>query len=291
MIISIWNIRGFNKPIKHSAVLNFHRENKVDILGVLETRVKSNKARKVLRTSFNRYSAYCNYNKHNNGRIWLLWNPMTTKVDILEEHAQVVQCNVKHLVTGMSYYFSVVYGSNNDGIRKALWSSMTQDCGPDDLTGSGCDFTWFNKHEAATRVYSKLDSILVNSNWAQQFTQTTAHFLSPGISDHSPAMLSFHDNDMPKRSFKFLNAWLDHPDFSKIVVENWKGNIQGNPMFRLMSKLRNVKHGLRKLHTDHFANINQRVRDKREELAQCFQCLKSSATSAVLIEQEQTLSK
>ncbi|XP_074266693.1 uncharacterized protein LOC141589974 [Silene latifolia] len=245
MIIFTWNIRGFNKPVKHSEVLHFLRDNKVDVLGLLETRVKHNKAKMILRTTFSRYNFCCNYNKHKNGRIWILWNPITTKVDILEEHSQVVHCHVQHLPTGRNFFFSVIYGSNNAGKRTDLWNSLNHFAGKvdswaaigdfnvvrhpdenisnhplilselvdfnsclrtsglDDLTGSGCDFTWFNKQDATTRVYSKLDRVLVNDRRLSSSPQTTAAFLAPGISDHSPAMVYFHDDDLPKRGLNF----------------------------------------------------------------------------------------
>ncbi|XP_074290639.1 uncharacterized protein LOC141617350 [Silene latifolia] len=273
MIITTWNIRGFNKPIKHSEVVHFLNENKVDLLGLLETRVKHTKAKKILRNNFRRYSVFCNYNKHSNGRIWILWNPTTTKVDIIEEHSQVVHCRVQHLATWRTFSLSVVYGSNNAAKRKELWESMVdfgkrvdawaamgdfnvvrypsekisntppilpemwdfnsclQMSGLDDLSASGCDFTWYNKQEISTQVLSTLDRVLINDKWVHQFSQTTAHFLSPGISDHSPALVTFHDNDSPRKHFKFLNCWVDHPDFHQTVAANWVTCQPGNSMF------------------------------------------------------------
>ncbi|XP_074297523.1 uncharacterized protein LOC141628258 [Silene latifolia] len=255
MILATWNIRGFNKPIKHSEVNLFLKENNVDVLGLLETRVKSTKAKTILRSKFKRYKAFCNYNKHYNGRIWVLWNPSTTKVDILQEEAQVIHCKIRHYLTGKEFYLSVVYGSNSATRRHDLWDSLHQfstsvtqwaamgdfnvvrhshekisatppilselmdfnscllNCGLDDMSGTGNDFTWFNKQEVSTRVYSKLDRILVNNTWLQAYSQTTAHFLDPGISDHCLGLLTFHDNDRPRKHFKFLNCWTEHPQF------------------------------------------------------------------------------
>ncbi|XP_074298283.1 uncharacterized protein LOC141629131 [Silene latifolia] len=332
MIIATWNIRGFNKAIKHSEVSHFLRENKVDMLGLLETRVKENRAQKILKRNFRTYKAFCNYNKHHNGRIWILWNPATTKVDILEEHSQVVHCKVLHHATGRNFYCSIVYGSNNADTRKRLWNSMEcfasyadkwaamgdfnvirqpaeklsntppvlsdlldfnsclSSCALDDLSSSGCDFTWYNKQDATTRVYSKLDRILVNNTWLQHFSQTTGNFLSPGISDHSPAVLTFHDADTPKKQFRFLNCWVEHPDFHSIVDKCWVAHKKRNSMFRLMQKLKNVKQGLKQLHASHFADIENKVKEKREALSNCFHDLQNSPDSPVLLEREKQLS-
>ncbi|XP_074314288.1 uncharacterized protein LOC141649498 [Silene latifolia] len=333
MIIATWNIRGFNKPIKHSEVNLFLKENKVDVLGLLETRVKNNKAKAILRTRFKRYNVFCNYNKYYNGRIWVFWNPVTTKVDILQETAQVVHCKVKHLLTGKEFFLSVLYSSNNAMKRQELWdflllfSSQVEQwttmgdfnvvrhvhekisatphvlaelmdfnscllrCGLDDMSGTGNDCTWFNKQDASARVYSKLDRILVNDRWLQAYSQTTAHFLDPGMSDHCPAMLTFHDNDMPRKQFKFLNCWDEHPQFHQIVAEAWNGTHVGNSMFRLMSKLREVKKALRCLHSEHYANIGDKIKDKKKELSQCFSNLRQDPKNMQFINKEKEVSK
>ncbi|XP_074277387.1 uncharacterized protein LOC141601024 [Silene latifolia] len=171
--------------------------------------------------------------------------------------------------------------SNTPPILSELFyfSSCLQASGLDDMNGSGCDFTWFNKQEIATRVYSKLDRVLVNDSWLHHFSQTTTHFLSPGTYDHSPALLTFHDNDSPKKHFKFLNCWTEYPDFKRIITDCWRTSQVGNSMFKLMSKLKKVKQRLKNLHASHFANISNRVKDKRAELSQCYQSLQASPTS------------
>ncbi|XP_074277574.1 uncharacterized protein LOC141601209 [Silene latifolia] len=256
--------KGFNKLVKHLEVVNFLQHNKIDILGLLETRVKLNKSHRILRSKFKKYSNFCNYNMHHNGRIWLLWDTSTTKVSVLQEHAQVVHCFVQHFASGRSFHLSVVYGSNCPMARQSLWNSLIQqshqtgpwvvmgdfnivryahekisntppdltdmtdfnsflsECGLDDMHGSGIDFTWFNKQEVNTRVYSKLDRVLINADWLISFTQTTAQFLPPGIYDHCPALLSFSKDPLPKKQFKFLNCWIDHPEFLTKVAEAWQ---------------------------------------------------------------------
>ncbi|XP_074265292.1 uncharacterized protein LOC141587719 [Silene latifolia] len=275
----------------------------------------------------------CHLNKHYNGRIWVLWNPATTKVDILQEEAQVIHCKIRHYLTGKEFYLSVVYGSNSATRRHDLWDSLNQfstsvtqwasmgdfnvvrhshekisatppilselmdfnscllNCGLDDMSGTGNDFTWFNKQEVFTRVYSKLDRILVNNTWLQTFSQTTAHFLDPGISDHCPGLLTFHDNDRPRKHFKFLNYWTEHPQFLQLVDEAWTHSPNGNSMFRLMSKLKAVKKVLRHLHSEHYANIGEKIKTKKEELSQCFRKLRQDPINDLLINQEKELSK
>ncbi|XP_074291814.1 uncharacterized protein LOC141618618 [Silene latifolia] len=297
MIISTWNIRGFNKPVKHLEVLSFIKENNIDVLGLLETRVKKNKAHRILQSRFRRMNSFTNYNAHYNGRIWILWNPVTTSVSIVEEHAQVVHCQVRHFATGRTFHLSVVYGSKNASLRQQLWQSLSDfavtggpwvtmgdfnvvrhftekisdtppvfselaefnncllDCGLDDLQGTGADFTWFNKHDISSKVYSKLDRVMVNSDWFQHYPQTSAQFKPPGVSDHCPVIL-----------------------------------VRGNPMFRLMEKLNKVRLGLKNLHNVEFSNIGQRIKDKKVELAQCFEDLQKYPLSEAHINKEKLIS-
>ncbi|XP_074300066.1 uncharacterized protein LOC141631271 [Silene latifolia] len=311
--------QGFNKLVKHLEVVNFLQHNRIDILGLLETRVKLNKSHRILRSKFKKYSNFCNYNMHHNGRIWLLWDTSTTKVSVLQEHAQVVHCFVQHFASGRSFHLSVVYGSNCPMARQSLWNSLIQqshqtgpwvvmgdfnvvryahekisntppdltdmtdfnsclsECGLDDMHGSGIDFTWFNKQEVTTRVYSKLDRVLINADWLISFTQTTAQFLPPGISDHCPALLSFSNDPLPKKQFKFLNCWIDHPEFLSKVAEAWQISPVGNSMHRLMAKLKNTKKSLVKL--------------KQAELNQCFLDLQQSPLSEDLILKEKIASQ
>ncbi|XP_074308496.1 uncharacterized protein LOC141643297 [Silene latifolia] len=296
MIISSWNIRGLNKLVKQIEVNKFLTQNKLDILGILETRVKENKSQRILRNKFRGYSSFCIYSKHYNGRIWLVWNPSTTRVTMLQVHAQVLHCHVHHLATGRAFHLSVVYGGNCPVHRASLWDSLTamapqvgpwvvmgdfnivryshekignlpahlpdmldfnnclSSCGLDDMQGTGNDFTWFNKQNPSTRVYSKLDRILVNGDRLLTFTQTAAQFLPPE------------------------------------VAAAWSSRVTGNSMFRFMGKLKSTRAYLKQLYVAHFSNINDRIDKVRAELNQCFTDLQLNPLSEELILKEKELS-
>ena len=74
--------------------------------------------------------------------------------------------------------------------------------------------TWSNSNVGPHRVSEKLDRVLVNDRWLEDFPSSRAHFDSPGISDHSPGRVFIHE--MPKRRiapFRFRNAWAFEEDF------------------------------------------------------------------------------
>ncbi|XP_074265816.1 uncharacterized protein LOC141588264 [Silene latifolia] len=67
-------------------------------------------------------------------------------------------------------------------------------------------FTWCNKHDPSTRVYSRLDRALVNQEWLSQHPQAYAHFYCEGIFDHTPCVIQDKDAGVQKRkSFKYFN--------------------------------------------------------------------------------------
>lgn len=53
-------------------------------------------------------------------------------------------------------------------------------CGLDDLMSIGSFYTWNNKHEGATRVFSKLDRVVCNDKWMDVFPTSVAWFMPEG---------------------------------------------------------------------------------------------------------------
>ncbi|XP_074301073.1 uncharacterized protein LOC141632425 [Silene latifolia] len=124
MKISSWNIRGGNDPIKQPEVLEFLRLHQVDIMGVLETRIKEKKAKKVIHNKFKAFKVICNYNAHVNGRIWLVWKPTTVDIHPLIIHSQFIHCEVFHHATYTKFHLTMIYASNNARARDDLWHNL-----------------------------------------------------------------------------------------------------------------------------------------------------------------------
>lgn len=47
MIIASWNVRGMNNPIKTKEIKHFLDVHNVSVVGLMETKIKENKAQKV----------------------------------------------------------------------------------------------------------------------------------------------------------------------------------------------------------------------------------------------------
>uniref|UniRef100_A0A0V0I3C0 Putative ovule protein n=1 Tax=Solanum chacoense TaxID=4108 RepID=A0A0V0I3C0_SOLCH len=67
MIISTWNVRGLNQPLKQKELKLFLQKHKIDPLGCLETRVKQFKSQTILNKVAHGWNSKCNYPEAVNG--------------------------------------------------------------------------------------------------------------------------------------------------------------------------------------------------------------------------------
>ncbi|KAK9698263.1 hypothetical protein RND81_08G092300 [Saponaria officinalis] len=299
MKIGSWNVRGCNDPLKIREVTDFLRRHMVDVFGILETRIKNGKARKVINQRFTEYGVLHN-STISNGRVWVVWNPRTVTVQALDVHVQYIHCHITHHETGNQCNATFVYASNNAHIREELWSALGRissahnwivlgdfnvvrdvqervsdsppkltdildfnacilRCGLEDLKSLGCELTWTNKQDEGARFWSKIDRALVNFPWITSFPSSSAHFLPAGMSDHSPCLVSIFEDKGRISRFSFLNCWEEDPDYLRIIEEAWAIPTYGNAMFRFFAKLKNVRLGLRDLHRRKFSAIQRRI--------------------------------
>ena len=124
MNCACWNIRGLNETSKHGEVRKIIFEQKLDILGLVETKVKSVNKNRIIQGVFRDWNCLANYDSHNFGRIWIGWNPDNVELSKFSESDQVVYCKIKHLESRVQFTASFVYGFNDDRERRPLWSNL-----------------------------------------------------------------------------------------------------------------------------------------------------------------------
>ncbi|XP_074313992.1 uncharacterized protein LOC141649197 [Silene latifolia] len=128
-------------------------------------------------------------------------------------------------------------------------------CGVTDCSAIGSFYTWSNKQDPSSRVFSRLDRLLVNSAWLRDNGSVYAHFYIEGLFDHTPCVVQTQGNiEKPRRSFKYYNMWSKAEDFKDCVSHVWRRDWTGSLMFNLVKKLKCLKWSLKQLNKDNFAD-------------------------------------
>ncbi|KAK9689166.1 hypothetical protein RND81_09G040100 [Saponaria officinalis] len=310
-MITAWNVRGLNVPLRQHEIKEFLAKHKVVVAGLLETRVKIANSNKIM-NKFLRYRCVGNYSAHYNGRIWVLWQESLVALDVLQVHDQLVHCKVLLRQSNLSIFVKFVYGHNDGLDMRRLWQKLLSisstidlgwlvigdfnvvrniedkigkhpptfwemldfnacvgQCNLDELPSHGGPFTWTNNQDGVDRGWSRLDWAFVNPLWVLLFPNAMVNILPPGSSDHSPLMVTIGVHLTFPKVFKFLNCWIEHPNFYDVVSSAWSGHVLGAPMYKLFAKLKRVKHALGGLHRAYYANMSVRVALAHENLLTC----------------------
>lgn len=116
----------------------------------------------------------------------------------------------------------------------------------------GRHMTWCNKREGDSRIYSHIDWVFGNSDYFQQYSYIEAKFLEPGCSDHLPVVLTTKCHQLNLRKpFRLLNVVIQQRNFSDLVEEPWRTQVQGHAMFKVWRKLQSLDHRSKHLNKEY----------------------------------------
>ncbi|XP_062103449.1 uncharacterized protein LOC133814518 [Humulus lupulus] len=131
-------------------------------------------------------------------------------------------------------------------------------CYLEDLKFSGCFYTWNNKQKAEEKIYSKIDRVVVNSQWIDYFPKSEAVFLPEGLFDHSPILVHFYlEFAMEKKPFRYFRMWKEAPSYAVKIHTSWNIPVVGTEMFQVVSKLKRLKQVLLGINREGFSDIQQ----------------------------------
>ncbi|XP_074288352.1 uncharacterized protein LOC141613509 [Silene latifolia] len=129
-------------------------------------------------------------------------------------------------------------------------------CGLMDAPAQGAFFTWNNKHDAGDMVFSRIDRVLINDEWLEQFPAANIIFHPEGLYDHCPNTITlWPTTERRNGSFKFFNMWGQDANFLTIVKSIWDTHIEGYTMFWIAKKLKALKNPLKALNKSSFLNV------------------------------------
>ncbi|XP_057250742.1 uncharacterized protein LOC130591438 [Beta vulgaris subsp. vulgaris] len=139
-------------------------------------------------------------------------------------------------------------------------------CGLDDIKSNGCYYTWNNKQQGSDRVFSKLDRVLGNDKWRDQFSTAEAIFMEEGLFDHTPTLIRVHEGSRNIRApFKYFHMWSMGEEFISKVQNAWNFEVRGCAMFKFTKKLKQVKIVLKEMNKQGFSQIH--IEDTKAQIA------------------------
>ncbi|KAL9658968.1 hypothetical protein QQ045_030942 [Rhodiola kirilowii] len=135
-----------------------------------------------------------------------------------------------------------------------------------DLDQSSCFYTWNNNHEDPnSRIWCKLARAMGNSKWFEEFPDVSSIFLPPGISDHSPILISWGIKESFKKLFKYCRFWEALDNYS-VLEDCWNSSRPCNNLFLLQAKLKRMKNTLKANFLRVTTGLDKRVDDSRLSL-------------------------
>ncbi|XP_074296989.1 uncharacterized protein LOC141627656 [Silene latifolia] len=264
------------------------------------------------------------------GRVWILWKHNKLDVVLIDMDAQYIHVSVINKLDGSQFFATFVYAFNKLEDRVPLWNALirlarcrpwvvlgdfnnvmfanerigkiVQDeemlpfkstvalCDLQDIKSTGAFFTWNNKQPSETRIFSRIDRVLVNVDGVNRWSDWFAHFQPEGSFDHCPCLVSCGGECQGRRKpFKFFNMWTKVPDFQSIVLTGWNNVINGTAMFRIVKKLKLLKSDLKGLNRGLFSDIERNADVPYKLLLDCQLSLQQDKTNKELMDKERDL--
>lgn len=168
---------------------------------------------------------------------------------------------------------------NTVGRMSRSFATWVQSLGLIDAGFIGPIFTWNHGREVDTRRSARLDRLLTDEEWRRLFPEATLTHLPHSHSDHCPILLQTKRNasvGMGRRPFRFLAAWMEHRDFTRVIEENWRTDIN------VPASLDVLKEALTDWNKNVFGNIFARKKKLLRRLAGAQRALSTSPTAGLI---------
>lgn len=121
-------------------------------------------------------------------------------------------------------------------------------------------FTWSNKRDPIFPIERRINRVISNQLWLDNFSRTSVCTLPKIHSYHLLILMEFFISTAKMISqFRFLKTWTLHQDRRKFIADNWKRNVVGCPTFVLCKKLYMLKRDLNLWNHTVFGNATHNV--------------------------------
>ena len=124
MLISCWNIRGLNQPQKRREVDRLIHVLKIDVFGIVETKVRLSNQDMVNNHMISHWQFVTNCQADSVGRIWAGWNPEKIILTVLTITSQLIHVKIESLDLSVAFVASFIYGLHSSQDRRPLWRDL-----------------------------------------------------------------------------------------------------------------------------------------------------------------------
>ena len=256
MKIASWNIRGIGAEAKKVTVKKLIREERIDMLGLVETKHSA-----LSPWIISKFWGHQNVGwthapaEEGSGGILherlVLWNTLraftqhlTVPLLIMGDFNEVVKMeerkNATHVTASM----------------KEL-RALIQDLQLLDLDINQ-QFTWMRENAA-----SRIDRIMVSHEFVEKFQNLKVFCKDRMLSDHFPLVLTSSMSQWGPSPFRTLDGWLEEPKFLDVFRKEWVQLAQ----LTFAQKLKAMKKSLKKWNREVFGFIDTKISFFQDELS------------------------
>ncbi|XP_022030846.1 uncharacterized protein LOC110931776 [Helianthus annuus] len=192
----------------------------------------------------------------------VLWQDLCKHSLVAGSHSWIVMGDFNSAL----YMDDCLHGTSTPTIGMREFFECVQKNELMDIPGHGLHFTWNQKPNDGVGILKKIDRVMGNVAFLDDFPNAHVVYHPYRLSDHTPCILkTAREIRMKPKPFKFANFIAAKDGFKECVKAEWSKNMVGIPMLSVVKKLRNLKHPLRSLlHKQ--GNLHVKVNDLRARL-------------------------
>ncbi|KAL9670814.1 hypothetical protein QQ045_008372 [Rhodiola kirilowii] len=162
-------------------------------------------------------------------------------------------------------------GNRSDESHLHDFNDFQVQAGLSDAGFNGNPFTWSNNQSGESRIWERLDRVLLNGHALSGFPSLKVTHLTRVHSDHCPLLVDLDAQQRNLAFFHYQTAWHSHPGFLAVVRNGWNGRLHGDPLINFGRKLKQLRHILRTWNWEVFGDL----RIKMKEMLFCIDSLEA----------------
>lgn len=167
-----------------------------------------------------------------------------------------------------------------------------QETGTIDLGFVGHRFTWTRRVDNRIIMKERLDRVVANFQWVQNYHKATVTHVDLEESDHVPILLqTVGENEIYRRTFRFLRAWTTDGSSHELVKGAWNQATYSNREYaRINQRLTITARAFKRWNATHFGYTHTRMKELEATLKEMEQVEDEQGLTAYQgVSQEETL--